>query len=104
MRRVPLASIGLGAVALLALLTVPGSPQTAPAPNSEASRIDARIKALEREADDLAGRARTVLGELQKLEVERALRREQAARAEAAAQTAMGQLRQASQRVVDLEQ
>ena len=51
--RVLLPIIGLGAVALLALVTVPGSPQTAPAPNSEASRIDARIKTLEREADDL---------------------------------------------------
>ena len=45
-----------------------------------------------------------MLGELQKLEVERSLRREQAARAEAAAQSAMSSLRQASQRVADLEQ
>jgi septal ring factor EnvC (AmiA/AmiB activator) len=111
MRRVLPASIGLGAVALLALAAVPGHPQSVPLPETsapaletEASRIDARIRALEREADDLAGRARTLLGELQKLEVERSLRREQAARADAAARAAMSTLRQASQRVADLEQ
>jgi septal ring factor EnvC (AmiA/AmiB activator) len=42
-----------------------------------ASRAAARIKALQREADDLATRERTLLGDLRKLEVERDLRAEE---------------------------
>jgi septal ring factor EnvC (AmiA/AmiB activator) len=108
------AHVSLGAVVLWSLHATAGSPQSpgpasttpqsSPSLEADAARIDARIRALEREADDLAGRARTVLGELRKLEVERDLRREQAARADSAARTAMSDLRQASQRVSDLEQ
>ena len=51
-------------------------------------RIDQRIRALQQEAERLAGAARTLLNELRALEVERDLRRNEALQAEAAAAAA----------------
>ena len=50
--------------------------QDAASAEAMASRAAARIKALQREADDLASRERTLLEDLRKLEVERDLRAE----------------------------
>ena len=47
------------------------------------ARAAARIRALQAEADRLAAEARTVFGDLRKLEVDRAIKREQLARIEA---------------------
>jgi len=43
---------------------------------AEARRVTDRIRALQTEADQLAGEARTLLGDLRKLEVERELQQE----------------------------
>ena len=78
--------------------------QSSPPGTGDAARVDARVRALERDAESLAAQARSVLVDLQALEVERDLRREQAAQADAAARQAIVNLRGASQRVSDLEQ
>jgi len=51
---------------------------------AEARRVTERIRALETEADRLAGQARTLLGDLRKLEVERELQQERVREAQAA--------------------
>lgn len=48
------------------------------------ARATARIRVLQKEADQLAAEARTVFGALRKLEIERAIKREQLAEADAA--------------------
>ena len=55
------------------------------------------MRALQREAEQLAGESRTLVGELRKLEVERDLRAEEARAAEAAAEES----RQALQRAIE---
>ena len=54
---------------------------------AEARRVNDRIRALEAEADQLAGQARTLLGDLRTLEVERALQEERVRAAQAAIAT-----------------
>lgn len=53
-------------------------------PRSQAARAEARIKALQQESDRLAAQARTVFGELRKLEIDREIRRAELAKAETA--------------------
>jgi septal ring factor EnvC (AmiA/AmiB activator) len=48
-----------------------------------AARAAARIRALQREADQLAARARSVFGDLRRLEIDRAIAREEVAKADA---------------------
>ena len=67
-------------------------------------RIDQRIRALQQEAERLAGAARTLLNELRALEVERDLRRNEALQAEAAAAAARAALASTSARLDMLEQ
>jgi septal ring factor EnvC (AmiA/AmiB activator) len=68
-----------GAVVLMATVTA-----AAQSPADEArTRAATRIRALQAEADRLAAQARTVFGDLRKLELEREIAREQVARAEA---------------------
>ena len=59
-------------VVLFALITAALAAQTADRARAEAQaqRVNDRIRALEAEADRLAGQARTLLGDLRKLEVE----------------------------------
>ena len=66
--------------------------------------MDERIRALQRESDQLAKQAQTLIGELRKLEVERDLRTEQARQAEAAAAEAQQALDGAAERLAALEQ
>ena len=110
------------AIGLVLLAVISGgaqAPDTATA-DALARRAAARIKALQREADSLASRERTLLEDLRKLEVERDLRaaeleqgaqaldRIQAAMAETATRiaplerTAQSQLPDLSARMVDL--
>lgn len=65
-----------GVVVLAAALAAGSLAQDAATAEAMASRAAARIKALQREADDLASRERTLLEDLRKLEVERDLRAE----------------------------
>ena len=62
-----------------------------------------RIRALQREADRLAGEARTLLGDVRKLEIERDLKAEQAKQAAAEAAGAQDSLRQTTDRLASLE-
>lgn len=71
---------------------------------SPSQRIDERIRALQREAQQLAGQSRTLLGELRQLEVERDLRTEEARLAEAAAAAARQALAATTARLTMLEQ
>ena len=78
--------------------------QTLPAaPENQGQRISDRIRALQREADRLAGEARTLVGDLRKLEIERDLKAEQAKQAAAAAAAAQDELRQTTNRLAGLE-
>jgi murein hydrolase activator len=58
------------------------SPPQVRGPADASKRATERIRALQREADDLAARERTLLGELRQLEVERQLKVEEVARFE----------------------
>lgn len=70
----------------------------------QARRVDDRIRALEREADSLAGQARTLLGDLRKLEIERDLQVERVKEAEAAVADAQLAVQQITGRLAGLEQ
>jgi murein hydrolase activator len=70
----------------------------------QAKRVGDRIKALQREAEQLAGQSRTLLGELRQLEIERDLRTTEAAQAESALADAQKALQATTERVAALEQ
>jgi murein hydrolase activator len=86
-----------------AALTVALAAQAPPASDAPAQRITDRIRALQREADRLAGEARTLVGDLRKLEIERDLKAEQAKQASAEATAAEESLRETTERLADLE-
>jgi septal ring factor EnvC (AmiA/AmiB activator) len=81
---------------------VPGrlSAQAAP----EVERINARIEALQREAEQLATQARTLLGELRKLEVERDLQVARLQQAQEAVASAQTEVDRTAARLVQLEE
>jgi septal ring factor EnvC (AmiA/AmiB activator) len=91
--------VALGAAALTAALAA----QAPPAPDSQGQRITDRIRALQREADRLAGEARTLVGDLRKLEIERDLKAEQAKQAADEAAAAQSSLRETTDRLANLE-
>src|SRR5688572_28078648 len=66
--------------------------------------VEERIRALQRESEQLAGQTRTLVGELRKLEIERDLRIEQAKQAETAAEAARQTLERATKRLAEIEQ
>ena len=72
--------------------------------DAQARRVEERIRALQRESEELAGQTQTLVGELRKLEIERDLRVEEAKQAEAAASAARQTLAQATERLAALEQ
>jgi septal ring factor EnvC (AmiA/AmiB activator) len=69
-----------------------------------ARRVNERVRALQREAERLASEARTVIGDLRKLEIERDLQNERVALAEAAVVKSQAELKDASDRLAQLEQ
>jgi septal ring factor EnvC (AmiA/AmiB activator) len=73
-----------------------------PAPS--AGSVNERIRALEREAIDLARQSRTLIAELRALQVQRDLRIEEARVAQTAATEARQALQQATERLAALEQ
>jgi septal ring factor EnvC (AmiA/AmiB activator) len=94
------ATAALLTAALTVTLTIAQSP---PAPNTQGQRISDRIRALQREADRLAGEARTLVGDLRKLEIVRDLKAEQAKQATAQTAEAEAELRQTTDRLSSLE-
>jgi septal ring factor EnvC (AmiA/AmiB activator) len=89
-----MASVLVIAVSLNA--QAPGAPAQAPVnkdrAKEQARRATDRLKILQREADALAAQARTLLAELRKLELDRQIRGEQAARAQAEVELAAAEL------------
>jgi murein hydrolase activator len=69
-----LLAIGLGATGSAGTQTSDGK--------SQAARAEARIRALQAESDRLAARARTVFGELRRLEIDREIKQAEAAKAQ----------------------
>jgi septal ring factor EnvC (AmiA/AmiB activator) len=86
-----------------AVLTAALAAQAPPAARNQGDRISDRIRALQREADRLAGEAQTLVGELRKLEIERDLKAEQAKQAAVEAAAAQDSLRQTTDRLASLE-
>jgi septal ring factor EnvC (AmiA/AmiB activator) len=71
---------------------------------AEARRVTDRIRVLETEADRLAGEARTLLGDLRKLEVERELQQERVREAQAAIAGGRTAIEASNERLAALEQ
>jgi septal ring factor EnvC (AmiA/AmiB activator) len=90
-----------GVLALTAALAAAQAPPSSP--DNRGQVITDRIRALQREADRLAGEARTLVGDLRKLEIERDLKTEQAKQATGDAATAQDSLRQTTDRLASLE-
>jgi septal ring factor EnvC (AmiA/AmiB activator) len=95
--------------ALMILASAIGIAQTPTAPDRAqtealARRASARIQALQREADALASQERTLLVELERLEVERRLRQEEFTKVGAEADAVTRELADTAARIRDLEQ
>lgn len=88
----------------LIVLMAAGAASAQPTPQSAQRRVNERILALQREAQQLAARSRTLLDELRQLEVERDLQNEKLAEAEAAAAEATAAVQQSAQRLAALEE
>ena len=69
-----------------------------------ARRVAERIAALQREAEQLAREAQTLVGDLRKLEIERDIQQERLTQAEAGVATARTALDQTTERLAKLEQ
>ena len=97
-------------MAVLACLVAAGAavsqPQVPDRARTEAlaRRVNERVRVLQREAERLAGEARTLVGDLRKLEIERDLQNERVALAEAEVARSEDELKQASDRLTQLEQ
>ena len=92
-----------GAFVLAAVLAAAGAPQDPASTEAMASRAAARIRALQREADDLASRERTLIEDLRRLEVERDLRAEQFAASTRDLQRIERELDDTAIRIAELE-
>jgi len=84
---------------LAAQAPAPGRAQT----EALARRVNERVRALEREAERLAGQSKTLVGELRKLEIQREIRIERVKEAEANVAAAQAELQQVSDRLAALE-
>jgi septal ring factor EnvC (AmiA/AmiB activator) len=93
----------LGVVALGVSTLGVNTAAQGPAPETPTRRVSDRIRALEREASQLAGQARTLVGELRALEIERNLKADAAMAAEAALDEARRSLQQTSDRIAALD-
>lgn len=91
-------------VALALTASLAGQTQDRSGAEAEARRVTDRIRALEAEADRLAGQARTLLGDLRKLEVERELQETRVRDAQAAMVSGRAAIQTSSERLAALEQ
>src|SRR5262245_49891660 len=78
--------------------------QQRPAADTMARRINERIRTLQAEADRLASQARTLLGDLRQLELQRDIATEKMKAADAAVAQAQLALKQTTDRLTALEQ
>jgi septal ring factor EnvC (AmiA/AmiB activator) len=95
--------VGLVAAACLIAIAVPLA-QQAPTTTGAKSRVEDRLKALRQEADRLATQAKTLLGDVRKLEVQRDIRVTEAQEAERALAAANEDLNNTSRRLGLLEE
>ena len=93
-----------GFVVALAVATAALTAQTTPPQPDAQAAIDERIRALQKESDELARQSQTLVGELRKLEIERDLRVSEASQAEGASMQAQQALEGATTRLAALEQ
>jgi murein hydrolase activator len=91
-------------VALALTASLAGQTPDRSGADAEARRVTDRIRALEAEADRLAGQARTLLGDLRKLEVERELQEARVHDAQAAMASGRAAIQASSERLTALEQ
>jgi septal ring factor EnvC (AmiA/AmiB activator) len=93
------------AIALFAVLcaTTPQAQQP-PAPRDAQRRVNDRMRALQQESEQLARQSETLVGELRKLEIDRDLRAQEAAQAEAAVSEARQSLERTTSRLAAVEQ
>jgi len=71
---------------------------------AEARRVDDRIRALQNEAEALAGQARTLIGDLRKLEIDRGLQIERVRQAEASIAERQTAIADTTQHLTSLEE
>jgi septal ring factor EnvC (AmiA/AmiB activator) len=83
----------------LAAVVCAASLSHAQAPDPQSRRVDERLRALQRENEQLAREATTLLGQLRKLEIQRDIRVQEWMQAEAAAVEAQAAVVQASERL-----
>ena len=86
------------------IVTISAQTPDKAATEAAAKRVAERMRALQAEADRLANEARTVVGDLRKLEIERDLASERAKQAQAQVASAEGELKAVNDRLTELEQ
>jgi septal ring factor EnvC (AmiA/AmiB activator) len=96
--------LGFIAIACLLGLSLPLAQQPAGDTAQAKSRVDDRLKALRQEADRLATQAKTLLGDVRKLEVQRDIRVTEAQEAERALAAAKEDLNDTTRRLELLEE
>jgi len=96
--------VTLARVATLLVSSVVALGAQAARPDAQTRRVNERMQALQREAQQLATQSKTLLGDLRQLEIERDLRTEDARQAEAAATSAQQALDATTARVNALDQ
>jgi septal ring factor EnvC (AmiA/AmiB activator) len=89
----------LASVAVCAVAAVPFASQAQAPPSDPAARADARIRALQQEADALARQQRSLLGQLRRLEIDRDLRVEESRRLDAEAAGLQSKMADTGQRI-----
>ena len=95
---------GLIAIACLLGLSLPLAQQPAGDASQAKSRVDDRLKALRQEADRLATQAKTLVGDVRKLEVQRDIRVTEAQEAQRALDAAKEDLNDTTRRLELLEE
>jgi len=91
-------------VVLLAAATAVAQTPDRTATDALARRVNERIRVLQGEADRLSAQARTLLGDLRQLEIQRDIAIERVKEADAAVAQAQGSLQQTTNRLTALEQ
>ena len=95
--------VGLVAIVCLIGAAVPFAQQAPGGATQAKTRVDERLKALRQEADRLATQAKTLVGEVRKLEVERDIRATEAREAERSFGAAREELNNTTERLALLE-
>jgi septal ring factor EnvC (AmiA/AmiB activator) len=96
--------LGLIAIACLIVVAMPLAQQPANDAARASRRVDDRLRALRQESERLATQAKTLLGEVRKLEIQRDIRAAEAQEAERALAAAKDDLNNTSRRLEALEE